>query len=421
MGGGILESRKMHSPEDYTTRRQQGLALKNRGDELTRLGGAENLAEAVRLCDEAIALLQDQPVASDGSDRDELASAWMKRGIALLNTRTPDALAEAVRCFDRAIELRQQLPLAENARFRYGLAAGWINRGDALTHLGGAENLDAATHSHTEAIALLETLPLEEDELYVKRLAIARLNLGIALEEKKNPTALAEAVQCYRRTIDLLTAHGTAAMDFILAGAWLNFGNASLHASGDAAAVETCDAAEKALALVSETESKELEPAEIGFKARHVLCRATLALLVAKGEGHGDGNGDGIQMDLVSRITDIVEDVMRLARGWEAEGVTRFRPLATQLFHVGTLIYERNQPQFLAEFVLDHLDPARATCVIPGDTGWHAIARESLSRVRGRIHGLDFAMLATPRGKQWIEILNEVKEAETRLQTFETR
>ena len=402
----------MHPSDDPAARRQRGLSLKNQGDELTRLGGAENLSKAVRLCDEAIVLLGDQPVAADGSDRDELASAWMKRGIAHLHMGAPDMLTEAVRCFDRAIELRKSLPLAENPAFRYGLAAGWLNRGDALARLGGAENIDTALASHAEAIALLETLPLEQDPLYVKRLAIAWLNRGIALESKQNAQALAEAVQSYQKTIVLLgdPKHaGDGSLNFILAGAWLNFGNASLHASGDAAARETCAAAEKALSLIAKTESKELEPAEIGLKARHLLCRATLAQLI-------ETEGGEAPMDFIGTITDTVEDGLRLARDWEKAGVTRFRLIATQLFHVGALIYEKNQPQFLPEFLIDHLDPDRPTCVLPAvNNDWHAIATESLARVRQCIHNFDFGMLATPQGRQWIDLMNEVKAAESRL------
>ncbi len=403
----------MHPSDDHAARRQRGLSLKNQGDELTRLGGAENLAKAVRLCDEAIALLSDQPVAPDGSDRDELASAWMKRGIAHLNMGAPDMLTEALCCFDKAIVLRKSLPLVENPAFRYGLAAGLLNRGDALARLGGAENLDPALASHAEAIALLETLPLEADPLYVKRLAIAWLNRGIALESQKSAPALAEARRSYQKTITLLgdPKHaGDGSLDFILAGAWLNSGNATLQVSGEAAAPEACAAAEKALSLLVNIESKEPEPAEIGFKARHIVCRATLALLVA-------AEGGETQMDLAGKITDTVEDGLRLARGWEQAGVTRFRPLATQLFHVGALIYEKEQPQFLPEFVMDHLDPGRPACVMPVvDSTWAAIATESLARVRQRIHSLDFRMLATPQGQHWIDLMNEVKAAESRLQ-----
>ncbi len=406
----------MHPSDDSDARRQKGLSLKNQGDELTRLGGAENLAKAVQLCDEAIVLLGDQPVAADGSDRDELASAWMKRGIALLNMGAPEALAEAIRCFDQAIELRKKLPLAENAAFRYGLAACWLNRGDALARIGGEENLDPALASHAEAIALLETLPLETDPLYVKRLAIAWLNRGIALEFKKTAPALAEAIQSYHKTIALLENPkyaGDGSLDFILAGAWLNAGNATLQASGETAAPETCAAAEKALSLVAKTESREPESAEIGFKARNVLCRATIALLMAT------ENADA-RMDLIGKITDTVEDGLRLAQQWEKGRVAHFRPIATQLFHVGALVYEKEQPQFLSEFLIDHLDPDRATCVMPLvvhlDNDWYTIATQALARVRQRVHSLDFALLATPQGQHWIDIMNGVTEAESRLQ-----
>jgi len=353
----------------------------------------------------------DQPTASGRSDRDELAGVWMTRGIALLNGSAPDALHEALRCFDQAIELRRKLPLGESRR--YGLAAGWINRGDALTRLGGGENLRDAVNSYTAAIGLLQDPPAEDNGLFVRRLAIAWLNRGIALEEQKSEPA--EAVHSYEKAIELLSDSPRAAdarHNLVLASAWINLGNALLRSPGGAAAAQTCAAAEKALSLLAETESKELAPAEAGFKARHILCQALIVLLAAPSDDIA------ARMDLIGKTTDTVEDGLILARNWEKAAVTCFRPLATQLFHLGALIYEKHQPHFLAEFLLDHLDPERAKCVLPGNKGWHAIAEESLSRVRCELRSRGFGLLATPQGRRRLETLNELRLAEARLEAL---
>ncbi|HWB60566.1 MAG TPA: hypothetical protein VG733_13820, partial [Chthoniobacteraceae bacterium] len=285
----------------------------------------------------------------------EQASTFMHRGIALMNTGAPDALREAVQCFDDAIALRRKLPLAENAEFRYGLAAGLINRGDALTRLCDAARIDEAISSHTEAIGLLESLPLDDNALYLKRLAVAWINRGIALEAKGDAPALAEAIASFQKVVDFMGASPQAAnaeFALIRAVALINHAGASLHSAGDAAAPAARADAESALALLNQCNGAELPVAEAGLKARHALCRALVSQLSALAP-----EDESTRLDLAGQITDAVEEGLRLVRDWARAGVNGFRPLGAQLFQVGTLVYERSQPQFLADFLLDHLDP----------------------------------------------------------------
>jgi len=345
------------------------------------------------------------PASSDGNAQlNLLASGRMESGIALLNGGAPEALREAIRCFDEAIELRRRLPLVENSGFRYGLAAGWINRGDALTHLGGPGNLVDAVNSYTAAIELLKDPPAGDDGSFVRRLAIAWMNRGIALEEQKCEPALAEAMRSYKEAIRLLSCIELDPV--VLASAWINLGNASLRSAAGTLAAEAVGAAEEALSLLAESESKELAAAEAGLKARHILCQAITAL--------PGGSTSSIEPDLINKMTDAVEGALRLAQSWEKAGVTCFRPLATQFFHLGALAYEKHQSHFLAEFLLDHLE----SCLPPVSAAWLAIAGESLSRVRCGLRNCDFTLLATPQGIRQLEILNEVRAAEERFQTL---
>jgi hypothetical protein len=57
----------------------------------------------------------------------------------------------------------------------------------------------------------------------------------------------------------------------------------------------------------------------------------------------------------------LVDDGLALAHAWERRGVHRFRTLALDLFQFGALVYSRYQPQFLAEFVCENLDPSRTS------------------------------------------------------------
>jgi tetratricopeptide (TPR) repeat protein len=343
--------------------------------------------------------------SDENADLNRRASGRMESGIALLEGGTPEALHEAIRCFDEAIEIRRKLPLAEHPGYRYTLAAGWINRGDALVRLGSPANLPEAVTSYTAAIELLKDPPEEDDGSFVRRLAIAWMNRGLALERQESEPELAEAMRSYKEAIGLLSKPRRASDAFVLASAWINLGNASLRRGGGALAAEACEAAEQALALLAEGDSNSLAEAEAGLKARHILCRAVTLLL---GIGASEAWTD---LDLINKITDAVEGALGLAQHWEKAGVTRFRPLTTQFFHLGALAYEKHQPHFLVEYLLEHLEPVPSA-------EWLAIADDSLSRVRRRFRHLDFASLTTPEGIRQLEILNEVQAAQERLLTL---
>jgi tetratricopeptide (TPR) repeat protein len=314
-------------------------------------------------------------MTSLSSDQDaelnRLASVRMESGIALLTRGEPEGLQEAIRYFDEAIELRRQLPFAQVPGFRYGLAAGWINRGDALTRLGGPENLVEAVKSYTTAIELLQDPPVDDDGTFMTRLGIAWLNRGIALEMQNIEPAAAEAVLSYRKAKD---------------------------------------AAEQALPLLAENELKAVPAADAGLKARHVLCQAITGIL------RGTVRDTAIEPDLIDKITDTVEGALSLTQTWEDGGDPSFRPMATGFFHLGALVYERHQPHFLAEYLLDHLDPHCTGWPPAVSQTWLAIAEESLSRTRRELRISDFASLATPEGMRRVEILNEMQAAETRIQ-----
>jgi hypothetical protein len=339
----------------------------------------------------------------------------MERGIALMNEGALDAVRGAIRCFEEAIDLRGRLPLAENPGFRYGLAGGWINRGDALTRLGGLGNLVDAVTSYATAIELLKDPPAGDDGRFAIRLAIAWMNRGIALEEQTSEPAMAEAAHSYEEAVKVLSHSHRAAdarHEMVLASAWINFGNALLRSAGSGRAEQAGEAAGSALSLLAEAESKDLAAAEAGLKARHILCQSLAARLDAP------SGGVSTQMDLIGKLTDAAEDALTLAQKWEMAGEKCFRPLATQFFHLSALVYEKHQPHFLAEFLLEHLDRERATCFAPVSESWLAIGRESLSRIRRAWSERGFEWLATPQGARRLQTLKELNAAEARLQAL---
>ena len=342
--------------------------------------------------------------------RNAMASGWMKRGIALLNENTTASLIASLVWFEGAIELRCTLPLEENSWYRYVLAAGWMNRGDALTRLGSPENLAKAVCSYDHALILLRTLDLESNPLFRKRLALAWMNRGITLQEQGTAVSLDAAADSFEKAIVLLRDLPAAAGREnrpVLACALMNRGNALLRLTllepGRA-----CESAEQALALVADAEEQELLAAETGLKARHVLCRAIASQLA-------DGTRSLAPEDLVAAATDAVEDGMKLARHWEAQGERRFHDLALELFRFGARVYQTHQSHFLTEFLLENLDPCRSHDAFPIDSKLHATAGEAISRAFAEIHRDGFRSLNTPHFDRFLKTLRQLRITQTRL------
>jgi hypothetical protein len=335
----------------------------------------------------------------------------MERGLVLLNGSDPAAWHAAIRCFEEAIDLRRRLPLVDHPGFRFGLSAGWINRGDALARLGGEEKLAESVRSYDAAIDLLQDVPAGGDGSVVRRLAIAWMNRGLALEARESEAARREAVRSFEQAIGALgPAHhpGDARRDVILAMAWVNLGNAQLRCAGTEMAESACQAMENALRLLADFEAREIAAAEAALKARHILCQAIVELLAAPNQEASR------ELDLVCRMTDTLEDGLRLARNWEAQGVAQFRPLATQLFCTGALVYEKQQPQFLSDYLLDHVDPGCFGPPPPGER-WLEFAGETVSRALRKVLGGDFGWLATAESRRRLEILKDLQAVESRL------
>jgi hypothetical protein len=114
-----------------------------------------------------------------------------------------------------------------------------------------------------------------------------------------------------------------------------------------------------------------------------------------------------------------VESALNLAQTWEKVGVTGFAPLAAQFFHFGALVYEKHQPHFLSDFILEHLKPDCGKWLSPARATWIPVAKESLSRARCGLRSLDFELISTPQGIRQIEILKEVQATEECLQTLQ--
>jgi hypothetical protein len=310
------------------------------------------------------------------------ASVLMKRGIRLLSEGQPEAVAEALICFDRALELRSGLPIHSDPVLGYGLAACWLNRADALIRLGDASQFPAALRAYDEGIAVMRGLPLGEDARFPRRLAIAHQNRGLALQTQGR-TGVVDAIVAFTDAIAILDDDQAALIpdrQYLLAAVWMNLANARASESTEESGVLARGAALRAIALVTDLEVNDTDAAEVGLKARHVLCQTIAGRLSETAAGH-----EAMPED-VHQATDAVDDGLALARRWEQKGVARFRGVAYDLFRFGARVYARYQPQFLDEFVLENMDPRRSSSDYVESAEMRSAAQEALelsSRTRG--------------------------------------
>lgn len=288
---------------------------------------------------------------------DAQASVLMKRGIGLLAANRPDSAAQALVLFDSALELRRRLPVETVPLFAYGLAACWLNRAEVLMRLPSADggNAVAALHAYDEAIRLLRNLPFDENAKIPRRLAIAYQNRGLALQFQGR-SGIAAVCTAFFDAIAVLD-HAESALipdrQYLQGAVWSNLANTWACASDAGSLALARNAARRAIALVSDLEMNDANAAEVGLKARHVLCQ-TVALTLSQGTTKGETD-----LDTVHEATDAADDGLALARYWEQKGVARFRDIACDLFRFGALVYARFQPHFVDEFVGDNLDVTR--------------------------------------------------------------
>lgn len=335
----------------------------------------------------------------------EDASALMKRGIALLNENTPASLAEAVGLFDQALAIRTATRMAGDDWACYLTAASWMNRGDALTRLGQPAQITEAIRSYDEALVLMQAVPLEVNPLYRRRLTIAWVNRGISLHQQETAEGFAGAVQSFERAIEVAREYPEHVL--LLACAWMNRGNALLRATPPRLE-EVRGSAVVALDLLRKSEREDLLAAETGLKARYLICQAIAELLPylpVKDEPH----------ELISAATDAMEEGLNLAREWNSRSEANFRPLAGDFFRFGLVAYRTYQPQFLAEFVVENLDPSRPEAGLADDRAMHHAALESLTVVIRELQAEGFARVHTPRFDSLLEMLRVRQWLEKRL------
>jgi hypothetical protein len=302
--------------------------------------------------------------------------------------------------------------LEANPLFGYGLAAGWMNRGDAFRRLDSDENPVEALRSYDAAIEVLNGLAIDSNPLFARRLAIAWQNRGLVWQDKGSADGRAEARRSLEKALAILQGNEAVAIvdrNYLLATAWANYANALISGGASEFAARARTAAEHSIALAAQTETEDSAMAEVGLKARHIVCQALAQLVLDK------HLSDCAKDELIAQATDAVDSGLVLARQWEQRNISSFRLLARELFHFGARAYQISQPHFLTEFLLENLDPSQSAGAFADDSAMHATALETLWRAFRELQTRDSQMTNTPHFNKFLEKLHELSLAEERL------
>jgi hypothetical protein len=346
-------------------------------------------------------------------ERNAVAKVWMKRGIALLSANDPAALPEALHCFEQALAIRRELPFEESSWFRWLLTACWMNRGDVLTRLGNPAELIAAVQSFDEAIFHLQKLPLEDDSQYRGRMALAWMNRSLALRAQGSAESLMAALLSldHGKTVIEESLIAKLPVNSALLPTLLINRAALLLEVSPPRVMEAMKVAEEALVLCQPTEHLNLQAAEIGLKARHVFCRAVALLLETPPVDIRRAD------DWIMEATDKVDEAMLLTARWESQDAAApFHALRLELFRYGCNLLLAYQPHFLAEFLLDVLDPEQGSILLAKADDLYQAGLEALDLAAKELRRrgpLDFGLHGLDR---MIEILESLSQAAERIQ-----
>jgi uncharacterized protein YjgD (DUF1641 family) len=339
------------------------------------------------------------------------AANWLRCGQNLESKGDPSTLKDAVRCYDHAIAILQAKHPLDSRTIRE-LAVAWMNRGNALQKIPATPQIAQSVEAYDQAIVLFTLLDHRGDEALTNSIGSAWLNRGHALQQFKDIEHTQKASESLEIAINLLNALPyNEVLDYRLnlAGAQVNLAHLLLDTSADDHCLRAHAAATTALNLTAKYELERTGFADLGLKARRIVCEVTGQWLVETDDADR-------RKDLVAKTSDIVDTGLTLARRWEAIGVSQFRPLALRLFRFGTAYYRRYQPHFLADFILENIDATPTSDAFVAEPEFSAIAIEALQVTRQELRNGYPVIMDNPDTKRRLQTLEGIEDALQRLQ-----
>ncbi|RBP46005.1 hypothetical protein DES53_102390 [Roseimicrobium gellanilyticum] len=389
-----------------------GRILLCRGNAQRDLRTPEGRTEALASYEHGLAAVATVAMPEDATpfDHQLAANIMTNKGIALLQSDDATTLREAVTWFEKSAAYRRTLPRDMHS-VRWGLAAACMNRGDALTRLGQPEDLQEAIRSYDEAVQCLEELAGFDHPPFIVRYAVAYMNRGHALMAQNSPEGVAEAIKSFASATAMMELHTQKdSMEYHgTMGCAMMCHAAALMEQGREQAGQVAEEARKAIAHVQHFEKEDLLSTEVSIKARHLLCRALATMLDRTPP-------DAPEVDeWITEVTDTVDEGMALERLWEQRGLEGFRLMAVELFRFGVRVFFIRQPHFLAEFILECLDPEQSPGAPVTSEEMHHLAGsviwDAALNIEQRARGASVQERAS-----LVEIVSDLHAADKRLQ-----
>jgi len=407
---GKLEQRIDNAGEggDGDARLTYRLAVATARGHVERLSGQLELAIAAYRG--ALELMAEGDFATEERLLRE-ANLWTCCGLAELAGETEQEWSAALQSFDKANALRSEIE-SPRKEVLWAQSAAWINRAEVLEKLGGEENLREAVVSNQQAEQCLADFDLDEVPAFRSRMALTWMNRGellATINEKQWGDETKACQEAYSNAAGLLraaSAEGQVENRRLLAVCLANSSRSHLRLGNFG--IASVDEAREGLDLIlQERAGNEADPnlLHLEMTLRATLCRS-MALAA-------DARTAGIDCDLV---TDEVETALGVAT--EAGALSRGIPvqLIAELFGCGAEVYSRFQPEFLAEYLLEYLDPAGqppgALCRIGV---CHEVAASILYREIARFQEQDFATAGTAEYDHRLSLQESFQRCRTRL------
>ena len=327
-----------------------GWAWMNKGNAFLSSNTSEGIERALSAYQAA--LNNFQAIREKSKDHlADLAALWSNIGHAQFRVGSPERTFESEKCYRQAIELLSKTDWEENPRCRHNLSACWLNIGNVLVRLQQKPDLEPATEeAFAKAIELAEGLPEKDLGSIVAKAAI-HSNLAKALQRSKNRAQLEKALQEFSHAIALLEVtpiKKDLRLRLELASALVNRAALQLRIANKNEQIQgILQDSEIALQLSNTDEKENLLAAEVSTLARRTLTQMLGMVMASQPEK--------AQREIHDKCSDLIEEGLELISAWESRGANSLRLNARHLFHIGCAFYRVQQPQFLVEFITEHL------------------------------------------------------------------
>jgi hypothetical protein len=221
--------------------------------------------------------------------------------------------------------------------------------------------------------------------------------------------SLAEAITSYERAIAVLRVLPTDREPIFsrnLAAMWMNHGRTLLHAGMPPE--RAASSARNALALIFENETNDADSAEVGLKARIVLCQSLSELLVTAVSTEPTAAWR-------SEADETVDRGLEIFCLWENRGWRGLRPWHRHLFYFGAHFHRTHQPHFLAEFLLENLDWEQSSKAVAVTADLLTTAVDVLPAALAEAGNRALTEMGTAAAERRVQTLRDLRLAQERL------